>query len=333
MEARLPLLCVLACVFTAAAHAADNPDALADKVRSIFEHCRGAVVKIQAVDEHGTLYGTGFFIDPSGTLYTSYTIGGDTRDITVLFGGEKVPARRLLGDSRSGIAILKIEKQTPFLALGKSSGMGVSSPVMTVGYPMELPLTPAIGLVAGFDVKYLGRFFSTAHIRASLPVERGEGGAPLLNMRGEAVGVLISSIEDGNGCFVLPIEAAQKVHKDFLRFGEVRPGWVGMTVAAGEKEGVQVQDVAADAPAAKSGVKKGDVLVQVGNTKIKSPEDVLNASFYLTADDEVSVTVLRAGETLTLKIEPVTHPSLERDTAQVLAPQPPGGAALLKPEK
>jgi serine protease Do len=154
-------------------------------------------------------------------------------------------------------------------------------------------------------------------------------------MRGEVVGILISQLENGSGCFVLPIEAIEKVHKDFLRFGEVRPGWIGVTIATAEKEStdVRVDDLAEDAPASKAGMKKGDVLVQVGATKIKSTEDVLNASFYLTAGDEVPVTVLRGGETLTLKVEPVAHPSSKRDTMQALSPSPFDSGILTKAEK
>src|SRR5439155_18407257 len=121
-------------------------DSIAREVRAVFEKCRDAVVKIQAVDDHGTLAGSGFFIDPNGTLYTSYTIGGETRDIVVLLGDRRIRAKRLLSDSRSGIAILKIDRQTSFLTLGKSSDLEMASPVMAIGYPMDLPLTPSFGL-------------------------------------------------------------------------------------------------------------------------------------------------------------------------------------------
>ncbi len=324
------MIFVLLAAGASGAKAVENVgEAIAGEVRAVFEKCRTAVVKIEAVDEHGALAGTGFFVDPNGTLYTSFTIGGDTHDITVWIDGQKIPAERLLSDSRSGIAILKIDRQTPFLMLGKSSELGVASPVMVLGYPMDLPLTPAFGLVGGFDVKYLGHFFSTAHIRANVPVQRGEGGAPLLNLHGEVIGVLISSLEDNSsGGFALPIEAAEKVRRDFLRFGEVRPGWLGVVVAAAEKEGVQVADFAGDAPAQKAGVRRGDILTQVGVTQIKSTEDVLNASFYLTAGDEVPITVLRDGKSIAFKVESSAHPNAPRATEQALSPRKPRAMSL-----
>src|SRR5947209_16750825 len=99
---RLALLA--ACIASRASHADSAGDSIAREGRAVFEKCRDAVVKIQAVDDHGTLAGSGFFIDPNGTLYTSYTIGGETRDIDVLLGGRRIRAERLLSDSRSGIA-------------------------------------------------------------------------------------------------------------------------------------------------------------------------------------------------------------------------------------
>src|SRR5512140_1712554 len=82
---------LLGCTGAWAAEAAPVPapalDALQREVQTIFDKCRSAVVRIEASDQRGYLSGTGFFIDPNGTLYTSYTVGGESRDIQVAFGG------------------------------------------------------------------------------------------------------------------------------------------------------------------------------------------------------------------------------------------------------
>ena len=294
------------------ARAEDVAHALTTQVQQVFAQSQAAVVKIEASDEHGKLSGSGFIIDPQGTIYTSYTIGGESNDIVVTFGKNRYPATRLIGDSRSGIAILKIEAATPFLKLGRAEGASVATPVLTVAYPMDLPVTPSLGLIAGFELQYRKRLFATTHIRTTVPVQRGQGGGPLLNLKGEVMGILISSIEGDNGCFVLPIEAAEKVRMDYLRFGEVRPGWIGIDVktAALKDAGssAEVGHLIADAPASKSGLQPGDVLLQVGKVKITSPEDVLNASFYLTAGDSVPLTVSRSGEIVRLHTEVGEHP-------------------------
>ncbi|MEP6668218.1 MAG: S1C family serine protease [Chthoniobacter sp.] len=299
-------------------------DALQREVQSIFGKCRSAVVRIEASDQRGYLSGTGFFIDPNGTLYTSYTVGGDTQDIQVAFGGAHYPAHRLVSDIRSGIAILKIDAETPFLTSGNSRQLAVASPVIAIGYPMDLPLTPAFGTVGGFDLKYQGRFFATTHIRANIPVQRGEGGAPLVNARGEVVGVLISRVESGNASYVLPIEAAEKVRKDFMRFHDVRPGWIGVRIKPLEEpvngSTAGIEELLPNAPGEKAGLLVGDVIVQVGNHRITSPEDVLDASFFLTATDETLIRVARDGSERDFNVTPVDNPDARVSTTEGIEP-------------
>ena len=169
----------------------DTAGEISREVKSIFERCGNAVVKIHAVDEHSELSGTGFFIDPTGTIYTSYSVGGDADNFIVQFQGKKYHATQLLADLRSGIALLKVDAATPFLPIGKSSNLGLATPVVAIGYPLDLPESPSFGMIAGFDRKYLGRYFSTTHLRVNLPTQRGEAGAPLLNFKGEVVGILV----------------------------------------------------------------------------------------------------------------------------------------------
>src|SRR5438874_8187403 len=210
---------------------AESTAAISHQLKDIFQRAARAVVKIHGVDEHSEICGTGFFVDPTGTLYTAYTVGGEAGNFTIEFGGKKYPARQLLADIRSGTAMLKIDAATPALPIGKSEELGVAAPVVAIGYPLDLPETPNCGMVAGFDRKYLGRYFSTTHLRVNLPTQRGEAGAPLLNMKGEVVGIVVSRLENNSACYAVPIEAAEKIRSDFVRFGEARHGWVGINVS------------------------------------------------------------------------------------------------------
>ena len=245
---------------------------ISHQVRELFERAAKAVVKIHGVDEHSEICGTGFFVDPTGTLYTAYTVGGEAGNFTVEFGGKKYPARQLVADIRSGTAMLKVDETTPALPIGKSEELEVATPVVSIGYPLDLPKTPNFGMIAGFDRKCLGRYFSTIHLRVNSPTQRGEAGAPLLNMKGEVVGIVVSSLENNSACYAVPIEAAEKIRSDFVRFGEARHGWIGVinvSPASQQVEGSRemVTQVAEDAPAARSGIKEGDVLLQVGKKK------------------------------------------------------------------
>src|SRR5881394_332080 len=287
--------------------------ALSHQVKDIFERAAKAVVKIHGIDEHSEICGTGFFIDPTGTLYTAYTVGGEAGNFSVEFDGKKYPARQLVADVRSGTAMLKVEETTPALPIGKSEQLEVATPVVAIGFPLDLQETPNFGMIAGFDRKYLGRFFSTIHLRVNVPTQRGEAGAPLLNMRGEVVGIIVSSLENNSSCYAVPIEAAEKIRNDFVRFGEARHGWVGVNqlTEAPEPAGGSracVTQITVGTPASKCGMKEGDVLLQLGQKKICEPEDVFDASFYITAGEMVPITVMRGDKKLTFHVQADLHP-------------------------
>jgi serine protease Do len=211
-----------------------------------------------------------------------------------------------VAEERAGIAVLKVASERPlrFLKFGKSSQLAAGSAVLTAGYPLDLPISPSFGLVGGIDIKCPGagedRYFVTRHIRANVPVQRGQGGSPLLNLRGEAVGIIISLVEGNSGVFALPIEAAAKVLHDFRTYGRVRQGWVGMDVRGSNirERGstARIQTLLEDGPAYAGGVRAGDFLLQVGAFRISNPEDVLNAAFFVTSTEPLVVRVSRDGE-------------------------------------
>jgi serine protease Do len=287
---------------------------ISHQVREIFDRAAKAVVKIYGIDEHSPICGTGFFVDPTGTLYTAYTVGGEAGNFTVEFGGKKYPARQLVADIRSGTAILKVDETTPALPIGKSEELELATPVISIGYPLDLPKTPNFGMIAGFDRKCLGRYFSTIHLRVNAPTQRGEAGAPLLNMKGEVVGIVVSGLENNSACYAVPIEAAEKIRSDFVRFGEARHGWIGVNNVSPASQQVDgsralITKVGEDAPAARSGLKEGDMLLQVGKKKISEPEDVFDASFYITAGDVVPITVMRGDQKITFQVQAAMHPA------------------------
>jgi serine protease Do len=287
--------------------------AISHQVKDIFDRAAKAVVKIHGVDEHSEICGTGFFVDPTGTLYTAYTVGGEAGNFTVEFAGKKYPARQLLADIRSGTAMLKVDETTPALPIGKSEELEVATPVVAIGFPLDLPQTPNFGMIAGLDRKYLGRYFSTTHLRVNVPTQRGEAGAPLLNMKGEVVGIVVSSLENNSACYAVPIEAAEKIRTDFVRFGEARHGWVGINVSESaqpvEGSRAEMTQIMEETPAARSGIKPGDILLQVGRKKVTQPEDVLDASFFITAGDTVPITVMRGDEKMIFHVQATLHPA------------------------
>jgi serine protease Do len=297
-------------------------ESISREVGGIFAKCKDAVVRIQGCDRYGQHAGTGFFIDPAGTIYTHYAVAGRSWNLTVEFASKRYPAECLLADPRSGVALLRIQAApTPFLPIGNSQELRVASPVVTIGYPMDLPASPSFGLVAGLDQKFDGSYLATTHIHANVPVQSGEQGSPMLDSSGKVVGILDCRLDYGASCLALPIQAAEKVRADYLRFGEARPGWIGVTVqpVGDDPDGeVQVAQLAEDTPAAHSGLQPGDILVRVGTTPIHRFGDLRDASFYLTADEMVPITVRRGNEQITVRARAVDPPD-----AIVPLPHPP----------
>jgi S1-C subfamily serine protease len=301
-------------------------DAIETTVGKVFRGSTDAVVRVESGDELGKVAGTGFFIDATGHLYTLSSVVGDGLSINVTQGGRSMSARLLAKDPRSGIALLKVDDAggaTPYLATGDCRSLRAASPLVVVGFPFDHEVTPSFGLVGGFDRQSKGRFFTTTHIRANIPVQRGQAGSPALNLDGEVVGVLVSGFEEGSGCYVLPIRAAEKVRADHARFGEVRHGWAGVTVqeipepVQGSRMAIDMVDPSGPAAAQ---FRPGDVILQVGDIAVREPEDALDASFFLTAGDPVDVKVSRAGEVLTLPFVAGEHPAGRKPNFQALGP-------------
>lgn len=317
-------------ILSATSFAGTDPlgEALSNRVASVFEQGREAVVRIESRDRHGRLTGSGFYADPSGTIYTVIGVLGDADEITVHQGMRKLPARLLMSDPRTGLALIKVDANTPFLPIGDSASVQMAAPLVAIGFPRSLPETFSFGMATGFDREYLNRYFRTTHIRASIPVQPGLGGAPVLNLDGQVVGIVVAGVEGNVGCFILPINAAEKLRTEFARFGELRPGWVGVAVedlpaSDEDRPRACVAELQEGTPAAESGIVDGDVLLKVGEIAIRTREDVIDASFFLTAGDTVPVTVMRDGEEITIAIRAMLDPAHSRENGTPVAESMP----------
>src|SRR6201987_202312 len=284
------------------AQAEETFSAVAKDVQAIFENNKDAIVKIESQDSHGLLVGTGFFYSPTGVIYSSYHVAGETTDIVADFVSCRYPARRLVADIRSGIAILKINPAapTPYIGIGDSDNIVTASGVVILGFPLDESVTPNYGVVGGLDQGHQNRFFATTLIRANIAAQRGEEGAPLLNLDGHVVGIVVGSVDDRTACYALPIKAAEKVRSDYVRFGEIRQGWVGVTAVDREDtehaSRVVINKVEDDSPAHFAGVQPGDILLAIGTVKILSTSDIPSACFCLTENQNVPVTVFRGSQ-------------------------------------
>jgi serine protease Do len=279
--------------------AVDIFQSIGEEVNAIFEKSKPAVVQVQSGDGSVMLSGTGFFIDGKGTVLTSSTVIGDNTTVRVQVNGQEMPAHIVGNDPRSGLAELQIaDEGSPSMPLGESSDLKTGYAVVTIGYPLNLPVAPSEGLVSGFDVRYINQFFATTHIHASVPISPGEVGAPLLNTKGEVVGLVVPSPDDGRSIYALPVEAINKILSDFNQYGRAKHGWVGVDVvevADTHHDGrcVRVVRTVAGTPASRSGILPGDTVMRIDAREVYRPADVMDASFFSHVGGQMTVVVRR----------------------------------------
>ena len=308
----------------AAAPASGVFDKIASEVSGVYQKAAPAVVRIRASDGPEQLSGTGFFVDNQGTILTAYAVVGQAKEATVETGGRTYTAKVLGRDPRSGVALMKIKAgETPFLLFGESGHLRPASAVVSVAFPYDLKAEPTFGLVAGFDVKYLTRFFATTHIRANLPIKPGQIGGPLLDSQGKVVGILMLEIDEGKACYALPVEAAAKVAADIEKFGEPRHGWMGVGVMPDRSRPERGAPVFVDrlyqgTPAEKSGLKAGDEVLTIGDRPVREPSDVLDSAFFASVGEKVPVKVRRNGKEQTFTITVASRP----DSSRIVEPAP-----------
>jgi serine protease Do len=291
--------------------AADLFQLSGDETGALVDKAKLAIVQVRSGDPGFILAGSGFFIDDQGTVLTSSTILGDNSSARVVINGIEMDAKILGNDPRSGLAMLRVSyAESPFVPLAHASDLKTGDGVVMLGYPLNLPVAPSQGPVSGFDASYLDRGavpkssmaaierFATTHIHASVPISPGQVGGPLLNSRGEVVGLVATSPDDGRSIYALPVEAMDKIMADFNQYGHARHGWVGVNVVEGpdtEHDGrtVRVVQVVPGTPASESGIRAGDTVLRIDAREIYRPADVLDASFFSQVGGNMNVVVRR----------------------------------------
>jgi S1-C subfamily serine protease len=321
-----------------------------EEVSALYEKARTAVVRVhaelpaaltQAALGPRHRIGSGFLVDAEGRLVTAATLVEGAETFQVEWQDRRVEAILLGRDRATNLALLEVDpdeclgpgQTLPHLSFGNSDEQRVGSMVVAIGYPYDQPSAPVVGFVTGLDIQCGGRVFPVTHIRAGLRLRPGQGGGPLLNPRGEVVGLVVASHREDQ-CYALPARAIQKVIRDILDRGEPQHGWVGLSVGeqpvtnqSGAVAGwrVTVQSVLSNTPAAAAGFQAQDVVVKIGTNPIHRAADVLNTMFYRRCGETLSLTLLRDGRTQEVHVAVGKRPArLPEDPW----PRPPAGGFL-----
>jgi len=266
--------------------------------------------------------GSGFIIEPSGIIVTNAHVIGDAANVLVgLHDGSEYPASIMGIDELTDIALLKIEARRPLSAvsLGHSRQMRVGQWVMAAGNPFGLGGTVTAGIVSaiGRDIS-LGPFDD--FIQTDAPINPGNSGGPLFNMAGEVIGIATlifspSGASAGIG-FAVPSDLARPVIEQLLRDGLVERGWLGVAVgdvaaAPGRpaRAGAQVLGVERGSPAARSGLRQGDVITSVDGARIGNNRDLVRGISAIPPGQNVKLSLMREGRVMEITVQVGRRPA------------------------
>ncbi len=287
----------------------------------VFEENRDAVVRVKGAYEQSETgaepevilkIGTGFFISREGHILANATRTYGADRIWVEHRGIDYAAELLGSDTVNNISLLRLYTLPPDFAvirMGQSPELpNLGTMAVAISYYLDFEAAPNIGLVQGYARRYGNSIFPTTFLRVSISNDLGEGGAPILDLNGRLIGMMIAALPDIRSSFVLPSRAVMRIRDDLLFEGEVKYSWIGIEVESEinlETNQVIVNDVIDGTPAVNAGVRPGDALLQVGEFPIRRVEDYPNASFFTRPGQFVSVRVERDGEILdfTMRVE------------------------------
>jgi len=278
--------------------------------------------------------GSGFIIDRDGYIVTNNHVvdGADTINV-ILKDESEYPAKVIGRDPVTDIALIKIEAKgnLPTVSLGSSDNLKVGEWVTAIGSPFGLQYTVTAGIVSAKG-RAIGSGPYDDFIQTDASINPGNSGGPLINMKGEVVGINTMIIAGGQGIgFAIPIDMAKGIVKQLKTSGEVTRGWLGVTIQdlKGDlaeyyglkgKSGVLVASVVPGDPADKAGIKPKDVITDVNGQAVNTSRDLTSLAANLGVGENARVTILRNGKSRTLEVQigkrPLTMASVSENGQQ-----------------
>jgi serine protease Do len=279
--------------------------------------------------------GSGFLLDNEGYIVTNNHVVEDADQIKVrLFDEAEYDATIIGRDPKTDLALIKIDapsKDLKPLELGDSDTIPVGSWVVAIGSPFGLEQTVTAGIVSAKG-RIIGSGPYDDFIQTDASINPGNSGGPLLNLKGEVVGINTAIVASGQGIgFAIPINMAHGIIDQLKDSGEVSRGWLGVGIqdltpelaeyyAIKEKEGVLVTQTYEGDPADKAGIKEGDVIVAVDGKRIASSRELSRTVAEAGVGNKMSLTVLRDGREKEIDVKlakrPDTEPTMARGEAR-----------------
>ena len=263
--------------------------------------------------------GTGFIVDRNGYIITNNHVVEKMDKIQVTLHGDttKYKAKLIGTDVETDLAVIKIEaKNLVPVTIGNSDGVQVGDWSVAIGSPFGLEATVTAGIISATGRDLDGAQAFQKFLQTDAAINPGNSGGPLLNTRGEVIGVNTmiatrSGAYEGIG-FALPMNMAVKVYNSVIQHGRVTRGYIGITwnrrqkpetlKAMGLESGVFVEQVTKGGPAEKAGLKENDIIVLLNGKPVKDGNDLVNRVADLPVGSTATVTVDRDGKRIDHKL-------------------------------
>ncbi|HBE43879.1 MAG TPA: peptidase [Deltaproteobacteria bacterium] len=256
--------------------------------------------------------GSGFIIDREGYILTNNHVIEKASSIKVkLSDGKEYDAKIIGKDAKTDIALVKINAKhdLPTVALGDSDKIEVGDWVVAIGNPFGLEHTVTAGIISAKG-RVIGAGPYDDFIQTDASINPGNSGGPLLNLKGEVVGINTAIISGGQGIgFAIPVNVARELLPQLKSKGKVVRGWLGVyvqkvtpeianTFGLKESEGALVSDVMENSPAEKADIRRGDIIVSFNGKKIKDMDTLPRMVGSMEVGKKVKIGIIRDGKPL-----------------------------------
>lgn len=265
--------------------------------------------------------GSGVIVDKNGYILTNHHVIDGADNIRVkLHGDSKEYKAKLIGsDVETDIAVIKIDAGRGLTAakIGNSDSVQVGDWAVAIGSPFGLEATVTVGIISAGGREVPGAQQFQRFLQTDAAINPGNSGGPLLNIRGEVVGINTAIATQSGGYqgvgFALPMNQAAKVYNQVIKSGKVTRGSIGvqwskherpdeMLRAMGASNGVLVEVVAPGGPAERAGLKPDDIIVAMNGKPVKDGDDLVNRVSDMPVNTDVTLTVDRGGKKQDFKV-------------------------------
>lgn len=258
--------------------------------------------------------GSGFIIDPTGIIVTNNHVVEHADKIVVsLTDGRQLPAKVIGRDELTDVAVIKVQtnEALPSVTWGDSRKAEVGDWILAAGNPFGLGGSVSVGIISA-EGRDLGSGPFDNFLQLDAPINPGNSGGPVFNMDGQVIGVssvIVSPTGASVGIgFAIPSEAVSRTVAQLLARGTIERGWLGVSVDDRDN-GVTIASLNRDGPAARAGVRNGDVVVAVNGERIDSSRSLIRAVAGVAPGNSVRLTIRRQNREMEIPVNVGRRPT------------------------